>query len=84
VTTITILEATNKGVIDPAKGLDADQVKLMNLSKEMLDKIINEKWIQANGIIGLFPANSMDDDILVHNPGEYEKLLGKFHCLFLL
>jgi 5-methyltetrahydrofolate--homocysteine methyltransferase len=32
----------------------------------MLDRIIAEKWISANGVIGLFPANSIGDDIEVY------------------
>lgn len=41
---------------------------LFDDAKEMLDKIINEKWLQARGVIGLFPANSTDsDDILIYN-----------------
>ena len=33
----------------------------------MLDKIISEKWLQARGVLGFFPANSDDhDDLLVY------------------
>jgi 5-methyltetrahydrofolate--homocysteine methyltransferase len=28
----------------------------------MLDRIIQEKWLQAHAVIGLFPANSVNDD----------------------
>jgi 5-methyltetrahydrofolate--homocysteine methyltransferase len=41
--------------------------KLFDDANTLLDKIINEKLLQANGIIGLFPANStVDDDIEVY------------------
>ncbi len=34
----------------------------------MLDKIIQERWFEAKGIIGIFPANQVnDDDIEVYN-----------------
>lgn len=34
----------------------------------MLDKIINERWFEARGILGIFPANQVnDDDIEVYN-----------------
>ena len=33
-------------------------------AKAMLDKIIQQKWLQAKAVIGLFPANSIDDDDL--------------------
>jgi 5-methyltetrahydrofolate--homocysteine methyltransferase len=28
----------------------------------MLDKIISEKWLQAKAVVGIFPANSVNDD----------------------
>ena len=35
-------------------------------AQKMLNQIISEKWFQAKGIIGIFPANQInDDDILV-------------------
>jgi 5-methyltetrahydrofolate--homocysteine methyltransferase len=39
--------------------------KLYQDAQEMLDKIINEKWLTAAAVIGIFPANSEGDDILV-------------------
>lgn len=34
----------------------------------MLDKIINERWFDARGVLGIFPANQVnDDDIEVYN-----------------
>jgi 5-methyltetrahydrofolate--homocysteine methyltransferase len=39
--------------------------KLYEDAQVMLKKIIGEKWIQAKGVIGIFPANAIsDDDIL--------------------
>ena len=32
----------------------------------MLNKIINEKKLKANGIIGFYPANSVNDDIEIY------------------
>lgn len=29
---------------------------------KMLDKIINERWFEARGVIGIFPANQVNDD----------------------
>ncbi|MGB0211276.1 methionine synthase, partial [Algiphilus sp.] len=41
--------------------------KLYDEAQAMLDKIVNEKWLKANGVIGLFPANQVDhDDIAVY------------------
>jgi 5-methyltetrahydrofolate--homocysteine methyltransferase len=32
----------------------------------MLDRIVDERWLQANGVIGFFPANSVGDDTEVY------------------
>jgi 5-methyltetrahydrofolate--homocysteine methyltransferase len=36
--------------------------KLFADAQAMLDKIIAEKWVEARAIIGLFPANTVNDD----------------------
>ena len=36
----------------------------------MLNEIIEEKWLTANGVIGIFPANSNEDDIEVYKNGD--------------
>ncbi len=36
--------------------------KLYDEAKVMLDQIVKEKWITAKAVIGLFPANSVNDD----------------------
>jgi len=35
-------------------------------AKSMLDRIVREKWVTANGVCGLFPANSVGDDVEVY------------------
>ncbi|MBI4208160.1 MAG: methionine synthase [Deltaproteobacteria bacterium] len=37
--------------------------KLFEEAQELLDRIVNEKWLTARAVIGLFPANSVGDDI---------------------
>ena len=49
---------------NPASGEAAR--KLYADAQAMLDQAIKEKWIQANGVIGLFPANAVGDDIEVY------------------
>ncbi len=47
--------------------------KLYNDAREMLDKIISDKWLTANAVFGIFPANSAGDDIILNgnnNPGQ--------------
>ena len=34
-------------------------------AKNMLQKIVSEKWIEAKGILGIFPANSINDDDII-------------------
>jgi len=36
--------------------------KVFNDAQRMLDHIIKENWLEARGVIGFFPANSIDDD----------------------
>ncbi len=36
--------------------------KLYEEAQELLDKVVKEKWITAKAVLGLFPANSVNDD----------------------
>jgi len=49
---------------NPASGEAAR--KLYDEAQEMLDTLIKEKWLTANGVIGFFPANAVGDDIEVY------------------
>jgi 5-methyltetrahydrofolate--homocysteine methyltransferase len=49
---------------NPATGEAAR--KLYDDAQDMLDRLIKEKWLTANGVIGLFPANAVGDDIEVY------------------
>ena len=54
-------------VSESAKQLFAD-------AQQMLDQIVKENWLQANAVVGFFPANSMEDDIvLYHDDKRLEK-----------
>lgn len=55
--------------------------KLFDDANVMLDIIIAEKSLKANGIVGLFPANSVDDDIEVYSDESRSGLLTLFHTL---
>lgn len=48
----------------PAYGTEAK--KLYRDALDMLDLIVKEKWITANAVYGIFPANSQDDDIIIY------------------
>ncbi len=40
--------------------------KLWEDAQKMLDSVVDEKWLSASGVIGLFPANAVGDDIEVY------------------
>jgi 5-methyltetrahydrofolate--homocysteine methyltransferase len=46
---------------DAVVGIEA--TKLFGDAQVMLDSMVKESWIKAKAIFGLFPANSVDDDI---------------------
>ncbi len=64
---------------DPERGVEAK--KLFNDAQQMLKQVIDEKWIQANGVIGLFPANADGDDIIVFSNEERKTKRAVFHTL---
>ena len=60
---------TDEVVGEQATSLFAD-------AQEMLRQIVSEKWLTAKGILGIFPANTVnDDDIEVHLPSSIFHLL---------
>ncbi|MEW9899607.1 methionine synthase [Chitinivorax sp. PXF-14] len=45
-------------------------------AQKMLKQIIDEKWLTANGVVGLFPANSVHgEDIEVYDPATGARLM---------
>ena len=55
--------------------------KLFDEANQLLDKIINEKLITARGVMGLFPANSVGDDIEIYSDQNRSEVLTTFHTL---
>ncbi len=56
--------------------------KLYDDAQAMLDRIIKEKWLAAKGVIGLFPANTInDDDIEIYQDDRRETVLTVIHTL---
>ncbi len=64
---------------NPASGETAR--KLYEDAQEMLDTLIKEKWLTANGVIGFFPANAVGDDIEVYTDETRTKVLTRLHNL---
>jgi 5-methyltetrahydrofolate--homocysteine methyltransferase len=55
--------------------------KLYKDALEMLDKMVSEKWIEARAVIGLFPANSVGDDIEIYSDENRNQIIGTQHTL---
>ena len=55
--------------------------KLYDDAQEMLDTLIKEKWLTANGVIGFFPANAVGDDIEVYTDDTRTEVLTTLHNL---
>nr|WP_090344958.1 methionine synthase [Mycolicibacterium malmesburyense]CRL76874.1 B12-dependent methionine synthase [Mycolicibacterium malmesburyense] len=64
---------------NPASGEAAR--KLYDDAQEMLDTLIKEKWLTANGVIGFFPANAVGDDIEVYTDDTRCEVLTTLHNL---
>ncbi len=67
-----------KILTDATRGTEA--TKLFNDAQTMLAKIISEKWLQARAVIGIYPANTVnDDDTEVYD--EKGNTIATFHSL---
>jgi 5-methyltetrahydrofolate--homocysteine methyltransferase len=56
--------------------------KLYDDAQEMLDRVIEEKWLRANGVVGLFPANRVDgEDLELYTDESRSAVLTKLHQL---
>jgi 5-methyltetrahydrofolate--homocysteine methyltransferase len=62
---------------DPVVGAQAKE--LFADAQRMIGRIIAENWLCANGVVGLWPAQSIGDDIRVFNERGGE--LAVIHCL---
>jgi len=69
--------------IYPAILQDANQgeeaQKLFNDAQAFLQKIITDKMLSANCTVGIFPANSIEDDIIVYADETRNKQLATFY-----
>jgi 5-methyltetrahydrofolate--homocysteine methyltransferase len=66
---------------DAVVGVEAK--KVLADAKAMLQKIIAGKWLQAHGVVGLFPANSVNDgeDIEIYGNEKRENPVMTWHNL---
>jgi 5-methyltetrahydrofolate--homocysteine methyltransferase len=62
----------------PEKGVHARE--LFDDAQAMLKKIIDEKWLQAQAVVGFFPANSIDyDDINIYTDEQRNEVQLRLH-----
>ncbi|MGY1653776.1 methionine synthase [Geodermatophilus sp. SYSU D01119] len=56
--------------------------RLYEDAQAMLDRIVGERWLTANGVFGLFPANQVDgDDLEVYTDESRREVLTTLHQL---
>ena len=55
--------------------------KLYQEARELLQEIVRNRWITARAVVGLFPANSVGDDIEVYGDTRRDHVQAVFHML---
>ncbi len=55
--------------------------KLFDDAQEMLRRIIEERWLTASGVVGIWPANSDGDDIVLYRDEDRCSELSRLHTL---
>jgi 5-methyltetrahydrofolate--homocysteine methyltransferase len=64
---------------DPVVGEAARGV--MKEGREMLERMVKGRWVAAHGVFGLWPANSVGDDIEIYADDKRERVLMTWHNL---
>ena len=49
--------------------------------EKMLERIVNERWLKANGAVAFFPANSVGDDIELYADATRREVIFTWHGL---
>ena len=55
--------------------------KLFDDANRLIDRIINDKLITAKGVVGIFPANSIGDDITIYDVDNNSNQINTFFTL---
>ncbi|MBL8541073.1 MAG: methionine synthase [Betaproteobacteria bacterium] len=50
-------------------------------AQAMLPRLVDEKWLGASGVVGLFPANAVGDDIEIYSDEARRDVMMTFHNL---
>ncbi|MCD6333438.1 MAG: methionine synthase, partial [Bacteroidales bacterium] len=64
---------------DPVKGREAE--KLIKDGQNILDEIIRNNWLTANAVVGLFPAQSEREDVILYDPENTGQPVARFPFL---
>ncbi|WP_395691988.1 methionine synthase [Nocardioides sp.] len=64
---------------NPATGAAARS--LYDDAQRMLDRIVEERWLVANGVFGFFPAHAVGDDIVLYTDDTRTEVLTTLHHL---
>jgi 5-methyltetrahydrofolate--homocysteine methyltransferase len=67
-------------ILDDVKVGEAAR-NVMRDGEAMLSRIIGEKWLNASGVVGLWPASSVGDDIELYTDETRTQTLAVIHCL---
>ncbi len=74
------LKGSYPRILDQAQtGQQARQ--LYDDANEMLERICAERWLTANGVLGIFPANSVAEDIELYRDDSRSETLIRLHHL---
>jgi 5-methyltetrahydrofolate--homocysteine methyltransferase len=64
---------------DPIVGEEARQV--YDFAQEMMNKMVQERWLSPKAVIGIFPAQAVDDDVYVYQHPEDDTPAHRLHFL---
>jgi 5-methyltetrahydrofolate--homocysteine methyltransferase len=64
---------------NPATGEAAR--RLFDDAQALLDRIVEERWLRGNGVVGFFPANAVGDDIELYSDETRSTVLARLHHL---
>ncbi len=64
------------------KVVGTEATRLHHDALRMLDRIVKEQWLQANGVAAIWPANTVgDDDIELYADASRSKVVGRFQTI---
>ena len=68
------------GIFDD-KVVGAEAKKLFDDAQRMLDQIVKEKSLRANGVVAFYPAAGLGDDVVLFTGEDKREQLARFHFL---